>query len=400
MSSNSCMICLESLDGGAFISCAHGHAVCPPCFGQLVTVESEKAAQADPGALPTAFGRVSCPCSGADGCRAPPFEDLDVAAALKSHPVAFARYIELRGLPTVLSRTQTAFEEAQTALQAEVARLKTAAKEGSAPVDTGTVLLAKQLRRVLPNARQCRECGWGPMDFRACSDLAAHHGQVVASVRRGGEPDDMHDDGAFWDQDEETAAEASTKRLVKIDNSCPRCGWFSKRRRDWPKWDGVIHEERLPNAWEDSDRAARVWVPKVAEANKRADEADARAHKAETQLAAEREARCKAERNYLAVRQAIHTAEHACATTGARVRTQLEMTQKKLATEHALRVRLEEQLRRHHADGMATCSTIYELPQECRTAAGGKAEPYHQLASACKATPHTARLGILPRLNA
>merc|ERR1719326_2067581 len=138
------------------------------------------------------------------------------------------------------------------------------------------------------------------MAFRDCSDLRAHHGQLVKTL--SGEE------------------EGEAARVVRIDNSCPRCGWFAAERKSWPKWDGVIHEDILPNQWEASNAAAREWLPKVAKAKQEAAEADEAREaaeearrKAEADAAAERSARLAAEDEEMRVRASIATSERASA---------------------------------------------------------------------------------------
>ena len=71
-------------------------------------------------------------------------------------------------------------------------------------------------RQFLGRAYQCADCGYGPIDHFACGDLQAHHGEQVGAS--------------------------------SINNSCPRCGWFSNDIDDWAKWDGKVPEEALPKA--------------------------------------------------------------------------------------------------------------------------------------------------------
>lgn len=73
-------------------------------------------------------------------------------------------------------------------------------------------ILAEQLMRQFPDARQCKECGHGPILHFACADLMAHHGE---QVKGGG----------------------------SINNACVKCGWFGKRLNEWPKWNGQLGEE-------------------------------------------------------------------------------------------------------------------------------------------------------------
>ena len=91
------------------------------------------------------------------------------------------------------------------------------AQTGATAISTGTSVLrekareefAAALRRDLPNMRQCKQCGYGPVDHGWCSDLRTHHGNHIG---RGGQ----------------------------IDNSCAKCHWFSPRISDWPAWDGKL----------------------------------------------------------------------------------------------------------------------------------------------------------------
>lgn len=83
-------------------------------------------------------------------------------------------------------------------------------------------LEAHMRRQYLGRAYQCAMCRFGPIDHFACGDLAAHNGQRVGSA--------------------------------VVDNSCPRCGWFSKFLSDWPKWDGTVPEEALLSCNQPDDK--------------------------------------------------------------------------------------------------------------------------------------------------
>jgi hypothetical protein len=321
-----CVICLEQSQ--PVTRCRRGHAICSPCFTSYVQEICSAAASTEINSLPATerqrFGRVHCPCAGAaGGCDTAAFSDTAVASSLTDE-ATLARYLEMRALLPIHEATTKVYEEANATLQEELVRLRASA--GSAlPADPGQLLLAKMLRRNMPNARQCKQCGWGPMAFKACSDLQAHHGQVVATL---------------------VASEnEADERVVKIDNSCPRCGWFARERKAWPKWDGVIHDDVLPNQWEASSLAARQWYPKVAAAEKREKEAIARAQEAEERMyaaeasaAREREARFAAERDYRNIRGAIGSSERACADASRRIASQLER-------ERMLRRKFEAELR-------------------------------------------------------
>eukprot|EP00928_Gymnodinium_smaydae_P074576 TRINITY_DN57607_c0_g1_i1.p1 TRINITY_DN57607_c0_g1~~TRINITY_DN57607_c0_g1_i1.p1 ORF type:complete len:694 (-),score=58.21 TRINITY_DN57607_c0_g1_i1:284-2365(-) len=74
-------------------------------------------------------------------------------------------------------------------------------------------LEAQMRRQYLGRAYQCASCNFGPIDHFACGDLAHHNGQRVGEAR--------------------------------INNACPRCGWFSRYLSAWPKWDGAVPDEAL-----------------------------------------------------------------------------------------------------------------------------------------------------------
>jgi hypothetical protein len=85
-------------------------------------------------------------------------------------------------------------------------------------------LEAQMRRQYFGRAYQCAACRFGPIDHFACGDLAAHNGQRVGSA--------------------------------VINNSCPRCGWFSRVLSDWPKWDGTVPEEALLSCNQPDDKEA------------------------------------------------------------------------------------------------------------------------------------------------
>lgn len=74
-------------------------------------------------------------------------------------------------------------------------------------------VIANLSRTFMGHAFMCGSCSFGPVDHFACSDLISHHGEQF-----------------------------STRGPV-INNSCPRCGWFSEHLEDWEDWDGNVCEE-------------------------------------------------------------------------------------------------------------------------------------------------------------
>jgi rubredoxin len=66
------------------------------------------------------------------------------------------------------------------------------------------------MRRQYPNAVQCPQCRAGPVVAEGCYDLSAHNGERT----RGG----------------------------RISNACPSCGFFSRDRNHWHRWDGQMRQ--------------------------------------------------------------------------------------------------------------------------------------------------------------
>merc|ERR1712048_8747 len=125
-----------------------------------------------------AFGTVAC--------EAPSYNPTEIRDALEIRgPDVWTRYCYL----------QKCVEE-QLAFEARAA-------------SNDVAVLREALHRHLPNARQCGRCNFGPVDHKACANLRSHHGQCVGSTH--------------------------------IDNSCPKCHWFSDDIKDWPEWDGTLH---------------------------------------------------------------------------------------------------------------------------------------------------------------
>merc|ERR1712196_174299 len=104
---------------------------------------------------------------------------------------------------------QRVFEDTTAMWQARYSRALMKIKEQKIREDRS--ILAEQLKRQFPDARQCQKCGHGPILHFACSHLATHHGERNS---RGG----------------------------SINNACVKCGWFSKNISAWPKWDGKLED--------------------------------------------------------------------------------------------------------------------------------------------------------------
>ena len=160
-----CVICYdESLAG---LHCSEGCFTCTECLGTLIEVKAEELTSADNLHITAAgvaedevmalAGFIFCPCRGAAGCASTePYSEAALARTVSA--AAFASYVRGRTRLPVAHEASKAFSEAQAALQEELVRLRASSEDVS---DLGGQLLAKQLAREMPDARQCAQCGYG-----------------------------------------------------------------------------------------------------------------------------------------------------------------------------------------------------------------------------------------------
>ena len=107
---------------------------------------------------------------------------------------------------------QRLFEELQQRFQEqlEAARREFENANHVARAEQGAAATAEFMRRQYPNAVQCPRCHAGPVIPENCYNLQAHHGESSSSGRG------------------------------RISNACPSCGFFSRERGDWVRWDGQL----------------------------------------------------------------------------------------------------------------------------------------------------------------
>ena len=180
-----CIICDEESD----IQCDEGHPICRECLEKYVLENVEKLRKTDylPAKAETAQisedgatlaflrGACSCPLRG-HGCGAPPFGDRLIALNVSDH--AFAQYSEGKALLPIARKVDQVVQE------------------------------GSELALLMPNARMCARCHYGPVELAAgsCDDLRMHHGEVRAPGR------------------------------APVSNACPNCGWFAETITAWPRW--------------------------------------------------------------------------------------------------------------------------------------------------------------------
>lgn len=182
---STCQICQEETNSKDGIECSNHHFTCDECFSGYVE-QTWGDAQHEPGKVPD----LVC----ADGCCS--FVFTDVMVAKHTTDSACAVYLTVRQQ----ARDGITMGMAQAKLE-NILKAK-----GQQAINTE--LLAEQLKNQFPQALMCPKCKHGPVDFSHCSDLNAHHGQIINGAR--------------------------------IDNSCKNCHFFSAQRSDWLPWDGRL----------------------------------------------------------------------------------------------------------------------------------------------------------------
>ena len=157
-----CVVCFEDKPANQTVCCAQGHATCDECFEPYLETRLKVpattnllASEADAAEVSGNTQRVEvlaggchCPLKG-HGCEAGPFADRTVAMHVGSE--MFASYVQSKSLLPAARSVQQILQK------------------------------RSELTSLLPNARQCGRCGYGPVEPLGCSDLTSHHGEM----RRG-----------------------------------------------------------------------------------------------------------------------------------------------------------------------------------------------------------------------
>lgn len=183
-----CMICQETRrDGvepsGCLAPQGRRHFICAECVVQYVTSELDVAERSDRRLEERrrCGGRLRCPAK-PEGCPGH-MADSDLERVLPSE--VLRRYRTMK---------QADEEHRQWSENHEA--------------ETDPEVLREGLLRLMPNAKQCLQCGTGPIDHFACSDLGTHHGERVGNTQ--------------------------------VKNECPKCRWWAWDISEWPAWDGIL----------------------------------------------------------------------------------------------------------------------------------------------------------------
>lgn len=177
-----CVLCCESRVEGGMYECRNRHAICRRCLSSYLLENWPR----------TCAMTAEVRCLAA-GCDADAMSLRDIVRFSSDDALA------------VFVKMQRTTQEAALLQELHAKALAVV------PDPTGSLerlFLAEAVRRTMREARQCPQCGCGPVDHHGCADLAQHHGQATG--------------GAVF------------------SNRCAACGFFAAALTEWPRWDGVV----------------------------------------------------------------------------------------------------------------------------------------------------------------
>lgn len=178
------------------------HVTCRSCLGRMIDALAEQAIDGDTGK------ELRCP-------------GMNCGTILST--AAVFRVVSATASTTLLKMLRDRERVAQLAVvqgalakfRAEIGQRLPAAHLPTLQIETAIErrLRAEHLLKGLRGTGlQCPECSYGPVVHYQCTDLRQHDGEAVGH------------------------------RGLKIDNSCPQCGFFSADVAGWRRWDGALRE--------------------------------------------------------------------------------------------------------------------------------------------------------------
>ena len=196
-----CCICLETnADGGIHCSSLDiQHFTCVECLSAYVNDKCHfDDSDGSAASWKAREGNILCPM--ASDCSSSPCAYLTCT----SHPFSTQQLARL--LP------ESSFDNYMQAKEkyAGVVAFDKLVNEYGGVVKDSNQLLVDQIKRTNPDARQCPQCGYGPITLIHCTDLMAHQGQVVGVKADGSE--------------------------ITISNNCPECGFLGPIWSAYPIW--------------------------------------------------------------------------------------------------------------------------------------------------------------------
>ena len=211
-SAEACIVCTVERSGACGgLTCDEGHFTCNKCIeGWAVEQNPSDSPDFDRMAHSNRMdGKLYCPGHSRGHCQAKGFTYSELASHLSGESLHRCIEIECK------TKTKREIDKVH-ALYYKLLLEKDKQKE-----DAEHEILIDQLLRLHPNARMCGQCSFGPIDHGWCTNLRAHHGQKIGHA--------------------------------KINNSCPKCGWFRENIEQWPKWDGRLWLNRKPTVLKDNE---------------------------------------------------------------------------------------------------------------------------------------------------
>ena len=197
-----CIICLDQKSAGLECETSRDHFICSDCAPQEVQrILQEIREPAQLARHREQGGRIKC-------------VHPDCEAAYPEPALARVLSDELFGQYRAAQDAvveQRLFDQLQHRFQEELAAVRVEFESGNALARTqqDAAATAEFMRRQYPNSVQCPRCGAGPVIPENCYNLQTHHGE---RARSGGQ----------------------------ISNACPACGFFSRERGDWVRWNGQM----------------------------------------------------------------------------------------------------------------------------------------------------------------
>lgn len=218
-----CCVCKEPRYEVLGLCCSQQHWICNNCFTDWV-----KSTVNDKDLVITRRGRVRCPHidEKTNGRCSESFLHHAVLTHVKDPAVAEEYMFNIQSVERLLI-----FEEYQSQLQdvlcnfeasSDIALTESRDEKNSTSIGKSMDVkiiqlkaLADHLKLLFPLARQCANCGYGPLIKDSnCDNLLSHHGQKV-----------------FDEQG---------KSIFTIDNGCPQCANVSELYSSLPMWDGCL----------------------------------------------------------------------------------------------------------------------------------------------------------------
>jgi hypothetical protein len=207
ISQYSCIVCWSDMTQEHGVLCAEKHFTCSECLCFHAESTFPNPSKLDPRRMKSIGckdGRLRCPKTLTNSCNSEPYGGVSL---LKLNASNLMRVINARSWAT----EQAMYEKKTIQFSKSLHDLKKKFKIKK-KLKQDRDLLSEQIQREIPNARQCAKCNYGPIDHGWCDNLKTHHGETKMN---GG----------------------------KINNGCPKCGWFANHIKDWPAWNGRICED-------------------------------------------------------------------------------------------------------------------------------------------------------------